>query len=113
MKQVDRRLQAVQDGLEAKSLSALPDIYLQYVGHEDLRPYGATEFEQARYTAIIDRMIAHADALVARHGPGIVRTHHKAHRRNDIYKVLTNDDLEFMDSLIVTYRLGGRTEEAA
>jgi hypothetical protein len=101
MNQLERRLLAIQDAQSAKELGTTPLLYVQHVGFEDLRSQGATEFEHARFTAIIDRINAHAEMLVSTHGEGCLRPHRY---RNDAYSALTCDDLEFIEHMIVTYR---------
>ena len=100
MRQIDRRLQSIREAVAAKGLNGLPPLYVRHVRQEDLRPYGATALEQARYDALIDQTNAYAQDLVGQHGPGILRDH----IRNDAYKVLTVDELEFVEHMIVTYR---------
>ena len=110
MKHLERRLLNAEEAYRRISLAGIPPLYVRYVGDEDLRPYGATEFEQARYTAIIDQINAYVDDLVQQHGPGILRDHAV---QNDAYAVLTCDELEFVETMIVTYRPGAADDAAA
>lgn len=104
MRRLERRLQAAEDGLIRKDKGELPKLYVRYVEQEDLRPYGASDSEQERYSAIIDGINAYVDDLVRQHGRGILRSHHIAYLANDAYNELTLEDLEFMDYLLKTYR---------
>jgi hypothetical protein len=108
-KYLERRLLNVEEAYRRSSLAGILPLYVRYVGDEDLRPYGATEVEQARYTAIIDQINAYAQDLVHQHGPGI----HRDHKRNDAYAVLACDEVEFVEHMIATYRPSSDDQEAA
>jgi hypothetical protein len=73
-------------------------LYVQYVSFASMRTRpDVTGDEQLRLAAIADQLNAHVDALVAEHGPGILREHRC---RNDALGVLPLEDLEFVCEII-------------
>ena len=98
MNTFERRLQAVETALKGTQSLAV-----QYVLHEDLRPYGASEADHLRFGLLVDRINAYAEELVNLHGMAILRDDPLM---NDAYEVLTDDELTFVDEFILKYRPG-------
>jgi hypothetical protein len=74
-----------------------PPFSVQRVGVSDVQLATLTPDDRVRLVAILDQIDAHVDALVAMHGPGILR-HHPY--RNDALGALNLPDLETLSVLL-------------
>jgi hypothetical protein len=85
------------DRLDHALAPSIPDLWVQYVSTDDPRLAALSPDDAVSYVAILDQINAHADALVAIHGPGIFR-HHRY--RNNALDCLTIEQMEWVDDVL-------------